>query len=52
MFREEAKQKLLIQNKFDEAEDKMRKAARDDANLRKKVDNLTDEVERKKRLAL
>lgn len=30
----------------------MRKAARDDANLRKKVVNLTDEVERKKRLAL
>ena len=30
----------------------MRKAARDDANLSKKVDNLTDEVERKKRLAL
>ena len=30
----------------------MRKAARDDANLRKKVTNLTDEVERKKRLAL
>jgi hypothetical protein len=30
----------------------MRKAARDDASLRKKVENLTDEVERKKRLAL
>lgn len=30
----------------------MRKAARDDAYLRKQVSNLTDEVERKKRLAL
>jgi hypothetical protein len=30
----------------------MRKAKRDDESLRKKVENLTDEVERKKRLAL
>jgi hypothetical protein len=37
MFREEAKQKYLIQSKFDEAEAKMRKAYRDDANLRRQV---------------
>lgn len=30
----------------------MKKAARDDAHLKKQVTNLTDEVERKKRLAM
>lgn len=52
MFREEAKQKYLIQSKFDEAEAQMRKAHRDDAELRRKVASLTDDLARKERLAL
>ena len=52
MFRIESDQKKKIEAEFNRAVDQMRKAERDDAALRKKVENLTDEVERKKRLAM
>lgn len=52
MFRIEAAEKKKIETKYENAKEKMLQAERDDAMLRKKVAYLTDEVERKKRLAM
>lgn len=52
MFRIESDQKKKIEDEYNKAQKKMQEAARDDAALRKKVENLSDEVERKKRLAM
>ena len=52
MFREEAKLRNALQTEFDQEKELLRTARRDDKMLRDKVRNLTDEVERKKRLAM
>lgn len=52
MFREEAKERLMLQEERKAAEEKMSRAIKEDSFLRKQVRDLTAEVERKKRLAL
>ena len=52
MFREEAKERLMLQEERKTAEEKMSRAIKEDSSLRKQVRDLTAEVERKKRLAL
>lgn len=52
MFRIEANEKKRIEMEFNKAQEQMKKAEREDTSLRKKVSNLTDEVDRKKRLAM
>ena len=52
MFREEAKERLQLQEERKAAEEKMSRAIKEDSSLRKQVRDLTAEVERKKRLAM
>jgi hypothetical protein len=48
MFREEAKARKKLDQEFKDAQDKMVKAAKEDASLRKQVKDLQAEVDRKK----